>query len=188
MPKRLKHIYPRISDFQNLLKASRKAQKGRRYRDSTLTFNFDLERNLLCLQEELETKTYEPGEYRDFFISDSKKRLISAAPYRDRVIHHAVLNVIEPTLDKAFIFDSYACRVGKGTHKALFCFREFFKRQKYVLKCDIRKYFQSMDHEILMEKLARKIADRDTMWLLGKIIASKDFNGIAPVIYYPRRY
>ncbi len=185
MAKRLKHIYPQIMDFQNLLISARKAQKGKRYRESTLAFNFDLEHNLLHLQDELKNKTYEPGPYKDFIIADSKKRLISAAPYSDRVLHHAIINIIEPPLDKAFIFDSYACRKGKGTHKALFRFREFFKRYKYVLKCDIRKYFQSMDHEILMEKLERKIGDNDALWLLGKIIASRDFNKIAPTFYYP---
>ncbi len=185
MPKRLKRIYPSITDFQNLLQAARKAQKGKRYRDSTLAFNFNLERNLLRLQEELENRCYEPGPYRDFIVADSKKRLISATPYRDRVIHHAVMNVIEAPLDRAFIFDSYACRKGKGTHAALLRFRRFFKRYKYVLKCDIRKYFQSMDHDILTAALERRIGDRDTLWLLGKIVASRDFNVTAPVIHYP---
>lgn len=185
MPKRLKNIFPQITDFQNLLAAARKAQKGKRYRESILVFNFDLEHNLLRLQDELRGGTYEPGPYKDFIVADSKKRLISAAPYRDRVVHHAVMGVIEPLLDSGFVFDTYACRRGKGTHAALARFREFFKRYKYVLKCDIRKYFQSMDHALLMEKLERRIADRDALRLLGKIVASRDFNAVAPIIYYP---
>jgi retron-type reverse transcriptase len=177
MPKTLKNLYQAIIDFQNLLLASQKAQKGKRYRESTLSFNFDLERNLIKLHDELLAKTYEPGPYRDFIVEDSKKRLISAAPYRDRVVHHAIMNVIEPLLDRRFIFDTYACRKEKGTHAALLRFREFLGNHKYVLKCDIRKYFQTMDHGILMEKLCNRIADKDTLWLLEKIVESRDSNG-----------
>jgi len=164
--------------------AARKAQKGKRYRKSTLEFNFDLERNLLKLQDELISKTYEPGQYRDFIVEDSKKRLISAAPYRDRVVHHAIMNVVEPLLDRRFISDTYACRKKKGTHAALFRFRQFLGKHKYVLKCDIRKYFQSLDHGILMEQIKRRIADKDIQWLFGKVIGSRDFNKEAPIFYF----
>jgi RNA-directed DNA polymerase len=185
MPKTAKNLFPPIVEFRNLMSAARKAQKGKRYRASTLEFNFDLERNLQALQEELTDRTYTPGPYRDFIISDSKKRLISAAPYRDRVVHHAVMNVIEPILERGFIPDSYACRKGKGTHKALERFQDFFARYRFILKCDIRKYFQSIDHEILLGQLARKIGDARTLWLLERIVRSRNFNAQAPVIYYP---
>ncbi|UCD83479.1 MAG: RNA-dependent DNA polymerase [Deltaproteobacteria bacterium] len=185
MPKTFKNIYPKITDFQNLLLAARRAQKGKRYRESTLIFNFDLEANLFRLQEQLKSKTYKHGPYKDFIVRDSKKRLISAAPYRDRVIHHAVINIIEPLFDRGFIHDTYACRRGKGTHAALFRYRHFLKRYKYVLKCDIRKYFQSIDHQILLQKLARKLSDRDTLLLLAEIIESRSFNEQPPHIYYP---
>ncbi len=139
MAKTFKNLFPEITDFKNLLIASHKAQKGKRYRESTLSFNMELEKYLLRLQGELRDGSYEPGPYRDFIVQDSKKRLISAAPYRDRVVHHAVINVIEPLFDKTFIYDAYACRKGKGTHAALLRFREYLKRHRYVLKCDIRK-------------------------------------------------
>ncbi len=185
MAKTFKNIFPEIASFQNLLLASKKAQNGKRYRESTLIFNMDLERNLFRLHDELLHKIYHHGPYHDFIVKDAKKRLISAAPYRDRVVHHAVTNIIEPLFDKSFIPDSYACRKGKGTHAALMRFREFLKRHKYVLKCDIRKYFQSIDHEILIGKLSRRIADRDAMWLLSEIIGSRCFNDKGPIIYYP---
>ncbi|NLH47507.1 MAG: RNA-dependent DNA polymerase [Myxococcales bacterium] len=184
MAKTFKHLFPRIADFQNLLLAAKKAQTGRRYKPSALAFNFELESNLFRLQDELRSGDYEPGPYRDFIVKDSKKRLISAAPYRDRVVHHAVMNVIEPLFDPMFIYDAYACRKGKGTHAALFRFRGFLAKHRYVLKCDIRKYFQSMDHEILLGKLRRKVADRDALRLLEKIVGSRDFNETAPRFFF----
>jgi retron-type reverse transcriptase len=185
MPKTFKHLYSQITDFQNLFLASRKAQKGRRYRESTMRFNFDLEANLFCIQDELKSKSYRHGYYRDFIVLDSKKRLISAAPYRDRVVHHAVNNIIEPLFDRSFINDTFACRKGKGTHAALLRFRHFLAKHKYVLKCDIKKYFQNIDHQILLAKLARKLFDREAMWLLTEIIGSRDFNKQTPAVYYP---
>ena len=185
MPRTFKNLYPQITSFANLLLAAKKAQAGKRYQENVLAFNFQLEPELFRLQEELRNKTYRPGPYRDFMVYDSKPRLISAAPYRDRVVHHAIMNVIEPRFDSMFIFDSYACRKSKGTHAALFRFREFLARHRYVLKCDIRKYFQSMDQEILLEKLRRKIADSETLWLLAAIIGSTDFNDQNPNRYFP---
>jgi len=185
LAKTYKNLYQDIASFQNLFLASKKTQKGKRYRESTLVFNRELEQNLFRLHEVLLNKSFHHGPYHDFIVHDSKKRLISAAPYRDRVVHHAVINVIEPLFDKSFIHDSYACRKGKGTHAALRRFRKFLKRHTYVLKCDVRKYFQSIDHEILLGKLSRRIADRDVMWLLSEIIGSRCFNDKAPVIYYP---
>ncbi len=184
MAKTFKRLYPEITGFENLLQAAHRAQKGRRYRDSTLAFNARLEENLHVLRRELLDGSYEPGEYRDFFIEDSKKRLISAAPYRDRVVHHAVMAVIEPLFDRSFIFDTYACRKGKGSHAALLRFRRFLAGHRYVLKCDIRKYFQSMDHEILLAKLERRIACAPTMDLLRRIVGSRDFNAESPPVYF----
>lgn len=185
MPKTFKKLYPRITSFGNLLLAAKKAQAGKRYQGDVLAFNFNLEGELFRLQEELRSRSYQPGPYRDFMVLDSKPRLISAAPYRDRVVHHALINVIEPLFDPMFISDTYACRKGKGTHAALFRFRKFLAQHRYVLKCDIRKYFQSLDHEILLAKLNRKISDRDTRWLLGTIIGSRDFNDLSAPVYYP---
>jgi len=122
------------------------------------------------LEEELLAGTYRVGPYKEFTIYERKPRKISAAPYRDRVVHHALCNAIEPIFERSFIYDSYACRLGKGTHKAVDRFTEYARRFRYVLKTDIRKYFPSIDHEILFAKLERKIKCPDTLRLIGMII------------------
>ena len=132
--KRYNHLYDKIISFENLLLASRKARKGKRFRSSTARFEFQLEKNLITLMQHLSNKTYEPGGYTDFFIYDRKKRLISAAPYADRVIHHAIMNVIEPIFIKTFIYDTYACIKDRGTHKAVERYRSFLKSNRIYLQ------------------------------------------------------
>ena len=163
-------LFQRICSFENLLSASRKAQRGKRFQEEVARFNFHLEKELYGLQEELHAQTYRPGAYHEFYIYEPKLRKISAAPYRDRVVHHALCNVIEPIFDQTFIFDSYACRKGKGTHKAVNRFTEFSRKSSYVLKCDIKKYFPSIDHDILKTRFRRKIRDAQTLWLMDLIV------------------
>ncbi|MDD4091928.1 MAG: RNA-directed DNA polymerase [Smithellaceae bacterium] len=126
------------------------------------------------MQTELADKRYSPGPYREFTIYDRKTRRISAAPYRDRVVHHALCNVIEPIFERSFIHDSYACRAGKGTHAAVNRFTQHAGKYKYVLKTDVQKYFPSIDHQILGEKIERKIKCPDTLWLTHLIIAKSN--------------
>ncbi|MBW4493816.1 MAG: RNA-directed DNA polymerase [Oscillatoria princeps RMCB-10] len=180
--KRYGNLFPQIVDFANLLSAARKAQRGKRFRPNVLEFNYNLEGNLLQLQEELKSKAYSPGAYRTFDIYEPKRRLISAAPYRDRIVHHALCNIIVPLIERSFISDSYANRVGFGTHSALRRFTEFARSSKYILQCDVRKYFPSIDHNILKELLRRKIKCPETLWLLEKIIDNS--NPQEPVIEY----
>ena len=168
--KRHGNLWPQVTDFANLLEAARKAQRGKRSYANVQQFNFHLEEELLRLQDELLSQTYQPGAYRTFHIVEPKKRMISAAPYRDRVAHHALFNVIAPIFERTFIADSYANRVGFGTHRALRRFTEFARSSRYVLQCDIRKYFPSIDHEILKTILRRKIKCRETLWLIDTII------------------
>ena len=175
--KRINNLYPQITEFENILSASKKARKGKRFKRSTALFEFNLEKNIQKIACELEEKTWKPGAYTDFFIYDPKKRLISAAPYYDRVIHHALINVIEPVIGRSFIYDTYACIKGKGTHKAVERYRELLKKNKYVLKCDIQTYFQNIDHEILYKMVERKIKCKDTLWLVKKIIDSRESRG-----------
>jgi retron-type reverse transcriptase len=167
-----KHLYALVCAFDNLYRAFKKAARGKRSRPDVAAFEFDLERNLLELQAELETQTYHPGPYFNFRIRDPKPRLISAAPFRDRVVHHALCNVIEPLFERRFIDDSYACRIGKGTHAALRRARQFARRYPYVLKCDLEHFFPSMDHAILETQLARVIGDAKVLWLAREILAS----------------
>ncbi len=170
--KTYKHLYPRIHEFENLHRAYRDARRGKRHKESVAAFEFDLEDNLLNLQTELETETYQPGAYHHFYITEPKRRKISAAPFRDRVVHHALCNVIEPIFEARFIHDSYACRVGKGTHRALDRCTEFAQKYPYVLKCDIQRFFPSIDHQVLRGLLARYIADPQVMRLIDLILNS----------------
>lgn len=168
--KRVGNLWPQVSDFDNLYAASRQAQQGKRFRSSVLAFNHHLEDELHQLQYELDQFIYEPGAYRTFRIMDPKPRLISAAPYRDRVVHHALCNVIVPIFDRTFISTTYANRTGYGTHCALVKFIEYARNSRYVLQCDIRKYFPSIDHEILKSAIRRKIKCVPTLWLIDRII------------------
>jgi len=168
--KRHGQLWQNAISFEALLHAAEQASRGKRFRPAVASFHFDQERALWKLHEELSTKTYRPGAYRSFFIYQPKKRQISAAPYRDRVVHHALVNVLEPIYERTFIYDSYACRKGKGTHAGVKRCQEFARRFRFVLKADVQKFFPSLDHEILKALVARKIKDRDVLWLVGQII------------------
>ena len=165
-----KNLYSKIISFQNLLKAARLAERCKRFKYATAQFNFFLEKELWQLHDELKTKTYEPGGYHHFLIFEPKRRVISAAPYRDRVVHHAIHNILEPIFDPTFIHDSYATRKGKGIHVALDRFQQFACKTQYALKCDVRQYFPSIDHDVLLDLIERKVACADTMWLIRKIL------------------
>jgi len=178
--KRYGNLWYQIIAFENLLNAARQAQRGKRFRHNVLTFNYNLETELFQLKTELAQKTYQPGIYKTFEIVEPKRRLISAAPYRDRVVHHALCNIIVPIFERTFIADSYANRVGFGTHRALRRFTQFARSQRYVLQCDIRQYFPSIDHAILKTQLRRKLKCKDTLWLIDTIIDNS--NEQAPVI------
>ena len=167
-------LFQRICSFENLLSAARKAQRSKRFQTDVARFNFHLEKEVYRLQTELQTQTYRPGAYHEFYVYKPKLRKISAAPYRDRVVHHALCNVVEPIFERTFIYDSYACRKGKGTHKAVDRFTEFSRKNAYVLKCDIKKYFPSIDHEILKSRFRRKIRDAGVLWLMDLIVESSN--------------
>jgi RNA-directed DNA polymerase len=147
------NLWSQLVSFQHLLRASQKAKRGKRFRPDVASFEFRLEPELWRLQDELRTETYRPGRYRSFYINEPKQRLISAAPYQDRVVHHALAGILEPIFDPTFIHDSYACRTGKGTHAAVDRCQQFARRYRYVLRTDIRKFFPSMDHEILKKQI-----------------------------------
>lgn len=180
-------MFEKIYSFQNLHSAYLKARKCKRYRPEILEFSYNLEKNLLELKNELKTQRYRHGGYREFIVCDAKKRKIKAAPFRDRVVHHALVNIIEPIFDKGFIYDSYACRSKKGTHRAVKRLEQFMKagndksrreREKnylpkmYCFKGDISKYFENVDHNILMKIIRRKISDQRVLGLIEKIIDS----------------
>ena len=176
------HLYEAICAFGNLLAAARQAQKGKRLQENVGRFNANLEHELAMLRRELLQRRYEPGSYREFLVYEPKERMISAAPYRDRVVHHALCNVIGPLFERTFIYDSYANRVGKGTHAAILRYQAFCRKNKYALKCDLKKYFPALDHQILKAEVRRTIACPDTLWLIDRIIDGS--NAQEPVIAY----
>ncbi len=138
---------------------------------------------LLILQQELLNGSYRPGCYTSFYIHEPKQRLISAAPFRDRVVHHALCNIIEPMFERHFICDSYANRIGKGTHRAIDRLQQFAGRYRYVLRLDIVKHFPAIDHQLLLEMLARVIRDEPTIGLIAQIVASGE--GVLDQEYQP---
>jgi retron-type reverse transcriptase len=172
MGKKYKNIYNNICTFENIWYSSRKARMGKRMKNQTLDFEFNLENNLFVIQDQLINENYKFGSYNEFCIYEPKERIISAAPYRDRVVHHALCNVIEPVLDKAMIYDSYACRRSKGTHLAVKRAQHFLRSSKWVLKLDLKKYFFTIDHEILIEELKQKISDNKVINLIRSILAT----------------
>jgi retron-type reverse transcriptase len=176
--KRHGYLFDETTSFENLLKAAGKAQRGKRRKKSTAEFNLNLENELLRLQAELQNRIYRIGAYKCFQIYDPKKRLISALPYKDRVVQHALCNVIEPVFDRGLIYDSYACRKNKGSHRAVNRFTDYCRKSKYALKCDIKSYFASIDHNILFEMIKKKIKDPDVLWLTKLIIDSTSSPGI----------
>jgi RNA-directed DNA polymerase len=167
-----KNLYPQITDWHNLMLAWRKARKGKRYTPAAASFERNLDLELVNLHHDLLDESYEPGEYVSFIVHEPKRRKISAAPFRDRVAHHALCNIIEPIYERKFIFDSYANRIGKGTHAALDRCTHFMRRYPYVLQCDIQQFFPSIDHAILKGILARTIACDATMRLCERIVDS----------------
>jgi RNA-directed DNA polymerase len=181
MPKTFKHLYPQVYSFENLYLAYRKARRGgKRKHAAVAAFEIHLEEHLWALHAGLRDKAYQPGSYRSFVVGPwrhdrlwaPKRRLISAAPFRDRVVHHALCNVIQPIFEARFIHDSYACRVGKGTHAAVDRCQEFARQRRYVLQCDVRQFFPSVDHRLLRGMLAHHIADPDVLWLIDRILES----------------
>ena len=184
--KTYKNLYPQICSFENLFLAFHDAARGKRGKPEVAAFEQDLEPNLFRLQEELLAQTYQPGPYTHFPIRDPKPRVISAAPFRDRVVHHALVQVIEPIFEARFIHDSYACRLGKGTHRALDRCQEFARQYPYVLQCDLVHFFPSIDHAILRGILAQPIADAQALWLVDRIIESgRDLPNRYPPAYFP---
>jgi retron-type reverse transcriptase len=170
--KRHGQLFEQFCSFENLLAASQTTQRAKRYAASTVRFNFQLEQNLLQLRQGLLSGSYRCGAYTHFYIYEPKKRFISAAPYGDRVVHHALCNVIGPIFERTFVYDLYSNRVDKGTHRAVDRYQQFCRLHKYALKCDIRNYFASVDQSILFGLIERKIKDQRLLVVIKQIIES----------------
>ncbi len=166
------NLFETTCSFRSLLAAYHRARRGKQSREEVARFGWNLEANLFALRDELLGGIYAHGPYRRFVVSDSKRREIKAAPFRDRVVHQAVTAALEPVCERGFIFDSYACRKRKGTHAALRRFESFIRPSSYVLLCDISKYFATIRHETLLVLIERRIRDRQMIALCRTIIDS----------------
>lgn len=172
-------MYEKLCSYENLLLAFQNARKGKTKRRYVKRFEKNLKNNLLQLQKDLSSFTYKPEPLKTFILRDPKTRKISKSAFRDRVIHHAVINLIEPIFDKTFIYDSHANRIGQGTLKAIERF-DLFKRKVsknnkkpcFVLKADIKHYFEEVNHRILKDILRRKIRDKNVMRLIESILSN----------------
>jgi RNA-directed DNA polymerase len=165
-------LFEQLCSWDNLHRAYRAAAKGKRGQAAVATFEYHLEDNLIELRDHLSSGQYRPGPYRSFYIHEPKKRLISAAPFRDRVVHHALCQLIEPVFERSFLPSSYANRIGKGTHRALNQAQAYSRNYLYVLQCDVAQFFPSIDHTLLHAELARKLTDERVLGLCDQILAS----------------
>jgi len=177
--KRFSHIYHNIICLENLLISWQEFLRGKRKRKDVDQFSIHLIDNIFSLHQELSNKTYNHGQYKAFKINDPKPRDIHKAKVKDRLIHHAIYRILYPYFDQRFIFDSYSCRMNKGTHRAINRFRTYGQKVSsnnsqtaWILKCDIRKFFANIDHKILKDILGCYIDDVDTLWLFEKVIDS----------------
>jgi len=180
-------MWNQLTSLDNLFLAYKNASRGKRGKPSVATYEMDLEQNIFNLQEQLLSGGYQHGPYHSFYIHDPKRRLISAADFADRVVHHALCQVIEPPFERKFIHDSYANRVGKGTHRALDRCTYFLRRYPYYLQLDIQQYFPAIDHQLLMAKLATPIPDQTVLKLCAHILRSGEgvLTDTYQMIYFP---
>lgn len=172
-------LFHHVVSVSNLLSAWNEFRGGKRKKRDVGEFEFHLEDHIFRLHRELVSKTYVHDPYRDFFVADPKRRHIHKASVRDRVLHQAVFRGLYQMFDKDFIYDSYSSRNKKGTHAGVArltraCRKATanWRKPAYVLKCDVRKFFDSIDHKVLRELLVRKISDTDLLWLIDIILAS----------------
>lgn len=172
-------LYPQITSLEHLFQAWHAFKKGKRQKKDVQVFERNLEDNLFRLHEQLRNKTYRHASYTAFNIYDPKFRHIHKATVADRIVHHAIVSLIEPIFDKTFIYDSYSCRLGKGTHRAVKRLISFVRKVSknyrgncFALKFDIKKFFESVDHTILLTAIRKRIDDEDLLWLLKHILKS----------------
>ena len=171
MPKTYRRLWNPFIDISNLLHAWHGARRGKRGVPEVAEWEINAEERLFELQAHLANGTYQPGAYHNFFLREhGKKRLISAAPFTDRVVHHGLCQIIMPIWEARFHDHSYACRVGKGTHRAVQRCQDLARKYQYVLQCDVREFFPSIDHQILLQILQTHIADQRILDLSSQIL------------------
>lgn len=174
-----RNLFHEIICLENLFLAWQKFRRGKRNKFDVQEFEYNLEDNIFQLHQKLKNRTYKHSIYKSFYIQDPKLRCIHKACVKDRVLHHAIFRILYFIFDTTFIFDSYSCRIGKGTHRAVNRLQKFARKVSknntktcYILKCDIKKFFDSIDHNILISLIRRKIKGENTIWLIKEIIKS----------------
>lgn len=180
------NLYKELYSIENLTKAYFKARKGKSKKNYVINFDKNLENNILQLQSQLKDKSYYPCDLRKFVVRDPKTRVIHSSIFRDRVVHHAIVNILNPIYQQIFIYDSFASQKDKGTHLAVTRFQTFIRKLSngrlikniqnnnqiigYCLKADFRKYFDNVNHEVLLNILKRKVRDTDLIDLIKKVL------------------
>ena len=170
MRKRHDDLFGRVANFSALHAAAKRAMIGKRKKSGASRFFANLETELLRLERQLREGSYRPGRYVTIEVHDPKKRIVSAAPFRDRVVHHALCAVIQPIYEAGFIDHSYANRKAKGTHRAISAYEGYRNRHAHVLRCDVFRYFPAIDHDILKAEFRRRVACPPTLRLMDKIV------------------
>jgi len=173
------NVFNKIISLENLVISWREFRIGKKHRRDTLIFERDLEDNLWGLHRVLVDRTYKHSGYSSFFVQDPKVRHIHKALVRDRVLHHAIVKHLNPIFEPTFIYDSYSCRIDKGTHRGVEAFAEHARQVSknwtipcWVLKCDVRKFFASIDHKVLLDIVFKQVTDLDARWLINEVISS----------------
>jgi len=184
MAQRHRELSPHIATFRALRRAAMKALISKRRKPGAAAFAANLEREVLRLERELHAGRYRPGKYVTIELFDPKHRIVSAAPFRDRVVHHALMGVVGPIFEAGFIDHTFANRKGKGTHSAIGVYERYRDAHRYVLRCDIFRFFPAIDHETLKADFRRRIACVPTLALLDRIVDGS--NAQEPVnVYFP---
>lgn len=187
--KRINNLYEQICSVENIIKADNVARRGKRKQRGVVEHDKNLESNINLLHELLKNKTYKTSEYTTFTIFEPKERLIFKLPYfPDRITHYAIMNILEPIFLSTFTKDTYSCIKGRGIHAAANALKKALSDEentKYCLKLDIKKFYPSVDNNILKQLLRRKFKDNDLLWLLDEIINST--NGL-PIGNYLSQY
>lgn len=180
MPKTYNNLFDEICSFQSLRRAFYKAAKSKFSRFAVINFSHHLEKNIFDVAESLQNESYQFGPYRSFYVKEPKLRLIESACFRDRVVHHSIHKALEPIFESQFYIHSYACRSGKGHHSAVFLLKSWLHQKPgaYFLKCDVKKFFPSIDRETLLEILARTITDKKLMTCLRRLVEDAPNKGI----------
>lgn len=189
--KRHGNLYHKITDYDNLHLAFQRSRKGKGWQETIARFEQNLDQNLLSIQRMLIDKTYRTSPYTEMTIHEPKKRIIYKLPFNpDRIIHHALMNVVEPIWNGLFVDTSYACRKGKGLHGGSRKVMDYIRKNKggYCLKLDIRKFYPSIDHDIVFDIVKRKIKCKDTLWLFEEIIYSISGGKNVPIGNYTSQW